>query len=122
MGNLIPLTTNMVKLKKVYIFDGVYGAINGISLDDLSDALPTDPSNNQPLVYSNINLWEEGAIDIKYMPIQVLGDFLEIDDTFQSVNSGIFFSNKTNKWEMENLPTLLDLLSYVDFPFQQLIY
>ena len=116
MGNLIPSTTNMVKLKRVYIFDGVYGAINGISLDDLGDVLTTDPSNNQPLVYNgNVSLWDEGSIDIKYMPIQILGDFLEINDEFQDINSGIFFSSETNKWEMENLPTLISDMSNVYF-------
>ena len=78
--------------------------------------MTTDPSNNQPLVYNgNVSLWDEGSIDIKYMPIQILGDFLEINDEFLDVNSGLFFSSKTNKWEMENLPTIISDMSNVYF-------
>ena len=49
------------------------------------------------------------------MTIQVLGDFLEVNDEYIDVNSGIFYSNVTNKWEMENLPTLISDMSNVYF-------
>lgn len=116
LGNLKPLTSHVIKLKRVYIYDGEYGAIKDIKLDDMGDALLIDPSNSQPFVYNGaMGQWNEGSIGINFMPIQVLGDFLEVNEEYIDVNSGIFYSNVTNKWEMENLPTLISDMSNVYF-------
>jgi len=116
MGNLIPEITDIVKLKRVYIYDGEYGAAKGFGLDGLADVLLIEPLDIQPLVYNSASSqWNGGSIGINFMPIQKLGDFLEINDEFIGINSGIFYSTATNKWDMGNLPIIISDLSNVYF-------
>ena len=117
MGNSKPLDKRIITLKRVYIYEGNFGPVGGLNLDDVSKILLIDPLDKQPLVYNtSINQWEEGFISINYSPIQNLSDFLDVTggDTL-GINGGLFYNSSLQKWEIEYLPTKLINLSDVNF-------
>ena len=90
LGNSIPTSTNVVKMKEVYIYEGAFGAASGLQLSDLTDVAAGSPGVGQPLLYNNTSkMWTTGIIGRDYIPIDKLNDLTNIIPLYINENKGL---------------------------------
>ena len=112
LGNSVPQSNTVLKLKEIYVYDGEMGAVGSVKLNDFDDVILGDSTiaqNTQPLAYDTITgVWKEGSISMPYMPIQKINDFLEVNTTGVINLDPIIYQSATTSYKPGKINRILD--------------
>jgi hypothetical protein len=123
LGNSIPTSTNVVKMKEVYIYEGAFGAASGLQLSDLTDVAAGSPGVGQPLLYNNTSkMWTTGIIGRDYIPIDKLNDLTDVTTTGIQNKETLIYDSNDQTYKPGSIPENLNDLQDVTISSTPSVY